>query len=387
MSDRGGSIELALALDRTSGRPLPAQLVHELRRAVDDGVLRARDRLPATRVLAERLGVSRGTVVTAYEQLIAEGYFSSGHGRGTRVNPDLGRAERTRRPDGANAVPERRTPLADAPSDGVAPALADLTATPAWRAAWRRAAGSPLLAQSFDVAGYPPLRSEIAEHLRMMRGTVRDPRHMLVTAGAREGLGLILTALGTTHGRELVVGVEESGPSLQQVVVRHGARVVTLPVDAEGLVTAALPDGVLDALIVTPSHQFPTGAVMPIARRRELLAWARRGGSLIIEDDYDAELRYLRAPLPTLAALDDGETGVVAMLGSFSATLSVSLAAGFLVLPANLHRLVRPVRDALGNPVAPILQLALAELLASGELRRHTARLRRRQARMEHADA
>ncbi len=263
----------------------------------------------------------------------------------------------------------------------LAPGVPDTSAVdrPAWRSAWRHA-----LAQAHVDApdlGDPQLRTEIAEHLRRMRGTTRTAADIVVTAGAREGLGLLLTALGTTSGRRLVVGVEDPGyPSLRRVAARHGAHIVALPVDAEGLDPRALPEGVLDAVIVTPSHQYPLGGSLPLARRRELLAWASRTGVVIIEDDYDSELRHTGSPLPALAALDDPVSGSVVLLGTFSKTVSQALAAGYLVAPERLRAMIEPVRRDFGGPVSAVVQAALAEYLASGELRRHTARMRRRYA-------
>jgi GntR family transcriptional regulator/MocR family aminotransferase len=214
-----------------------------------------------------------------------------------------------------------------------------------------------------------------------MRGTARSARDVLVTAGTRDGLGLLLTALGTTHGHQLTVGVEDPGlPSLRGVVARYGARVIGLPTDAEGLETSKLPEGLLDAVIVTPSHQYPLGGSLALTRRRELLAWAARTGVVIVEDDFDSELRYSGSPLPTLAALDDPRDGVVVLLGTFSRTIAPGISAGYLLAPERLRALIEPIRAELGGPVSTIVQEALARYLASGELRRHTARMLRRYA-------
>lgn len=371
-------VELALHLDRGTPGSLSGKLVIALRQAIEQGSLRAGDRLPATRDLATRLNISRGTVVTAYEQLSAEGYFVSGQGRGTRVNPRLTEIHRV------DERPKRviNTARTVHPANRQPKPIQDLSKRPAWRAAWRKAAASPRLGQVIPPEGDPHLLAEISEHLRAMRGTLRGPEHLLVTAGAREGLSLLLTALGTTSGRELVVGVEDQGPhTLRDVAHRHSARVVLLPTDREGLQTHLLPDTVLDAVIVNPNVQYPSGGLMPLERRQELIHWAKRGGIVIVEDDYDTELRFINAPLPTLASLDDPIDGVVATLGSFSATLSLTLAAGFLVLPTTLRNLLLAARRDLGSPVPPILQIALTELLESGELRRHVARLRRARGR------
>lgn len=403
--------ELPITVDRATDTPLPAQISASLREAIDQHTLRPGEAVPASRELARRLGVARGVVVAAYEQLIAEGYLSAGHGRGTRVHPGLQSAQRsltypaTHDDAGASAgelsgadAPAAATlsgqpvlasvPTSTSPSPSpsssprpLMPGLPDTSAieTPAWRAAWRSAAAHAHL-EAPDL-GDPRLRVEIAEHLRRMRGTTRPPEDVIVTAGAREGLSLLLSALGTVRGRALNVGVEDPGyPSLRRVAIRHGARIIPLPVDAEGLVTAELPDNALDAVLVTPSHQYPLGGSLPLARRRELLDWAGRTDSIIIEDDYDSELRHSGSPLPTLAALDDRVVGSVALLGTFSKTVSQALSAGFLLVPENLRHSVEPARHDLGGPVSAVVQAALAEYLAGGELRRHTARMRRRYA-------
>ncbi|MBN9613294.1 MAG: aminotransferase class I/II-fold pyridoxal phosphate-dependent enzyme, partial [Actinobacteria bacterium] len=138
--------------------------------------------------------------------------------------------------------------------------------------------------------------------------------------------------------------------------------------------------GLLDVVIVTPSHQYPLGGSLPLARRRQLLDWAARTGVVIVEDDYDSELRHTGSPLPALAALDDPANGSVVLLGTFSKTVSQALSAGFLLAPAGLRALIEPVRRDIGGPVPAVVQTALASYLGSGALRRHTARMRRRYA-------
>lgn len=370
--------EIPITLDRAGGATLPAQVAAALREAIDRDTLRPGEPLPSTRELAERVGVARGVVVAAYEQLVAEGYLLAGHGRGTVVHPRLDRARAARR----RSDPDQRAPEPKGAAGPLAPGtpLTDAVDRPAWRSAWRHAA--TLAHRAAPELGDPRLREEIADHLRQMRGTRRPASDVIVTAGARDGLSLLLTALGTTRGRGLVVGVEDPGyPSLRKVAARHGARIVALPVDADGLVTGSLPSGVLDVVIVTPSHQYPLGGSLPLARRRELLEWATRTGVVVVEDDYDSELRHAGSPLPTLAALDDPAAGTVVLLGTFSKTLSPALSAGFMLAPVGLRRLIEPARCDLGGPVAAVVQAALARYLAEGELRRHIARMRRRYAR------
>ncbi len=368
-----GDVTLPLAVDRADARSLPRQVADELRTAIGNGTVVAGEPVPATRTLAQLLGVSRGTVVAAYDQLLAEGYLVGRVGHGTVVNPAL----RDVHPPSAGRPASARTdsspghPVIDLRPGR--PWTADVVNT-AWRSAWRGAAARPL--DALPAAGLPELRVEIADHLRRMRGVRRAADHVLVTAGARDGLGLLLATLGPGG----CVGVEDPGyPSLRRVPPRLGWSVTSLPTDEAGLVVDDLPTGT-DApqvVVVTPSHQYPLGGSLPVARRQALLDWARREGVVVVEDDYDSELRYTSSPLPALAALDDPDDGCVVTLGTFSKTLGPGLGVGFLVAPERLIHELRRARTDLGQPVSQVAQWALAEYLASGELRRHTQRMRR----------
>ena len=367
-----GDVTLALVIDRTDPRPLPRQLADELRTAIGSGLVIAGEPVPASRALAQRLGVSRGTVVAAYDQLLAEGYLLGRVGHGTVVNPALREVHppSTSRGPAEQTAPTRARVVDLRPGQ---PWTADVV-NAGWRTAWRRAAARPLA--PLPVAGLPELRTEIADHLRRMRGVRRAADHVLVTAGARDGLGLLLAMLGT--GR--TVGVEDPGyPSLRRVPPRLGSTVMPLPTDDAGLVCDDLPTG-SDAphvVVVTPSHQYPLGGSLPVARRQALLDWARNEHVVIVEDDYDSELRYTSAPLPALAALDDPDDGCVVTLGTFAKTLGPGLGVGFLLAPDRLVDELRRTRSDLGQPVSQVAQWAMADYLASGELRRHTQRMRR----------
>ncbi|MFI7483932.1 PLP-dependent aminotransferase family protein [Kocuria sp. M1R5S2] len=400
-------VELPVRVDRADPAPLPAQLVQQLRELVVSGALRPGDPLPSTRGLAARLGISRGSVVTAYDQLHGEGYLHATNGA-TVVHPDLARSRVE--PPAARPGPVR-SPAP--PRRARARPVIDLTpgrpdtarlATPQWRAAWRDAAAAA------GTAAPPPqgsreLREQIVEHLRLMRGVVRDPADLFVTAGARDGLQLLLGVLGAHAGRRLRVAVEDPGyPSLRRVPERLGHEVLPVPIDDHGLDPAHLPSGAWsgagrweverapDAVVVTPSHQYPLGASMPAARRLELLAWARAQDALVVEDDYDSELRYVGEPLPALASLDRppgavpeppapgrllGTGGHVATLGSFTKVLAPGLGVGYLLAPPALREELLWLRTDLGNPASAVVQDAMARFLAGGGLRRHTARMRR----------
>lgn len=376
-------VDLPIHLDRHEGRAIPVQIADGVRDLVDSGVLRPGERIPATRPLAARWGIARGSVVAGIEQLIAEGYLTAVPGSGTIVNPDLGLAhpatatpKRPRR-GGRPAAPEVRPRVDLTPGR---PGLAT-EADPRWRAAWRGAA-AVLASAAPPPAGLRALREELAAHLRQMRGVVAEADDLVVTTGARDGLGLVLELLRVRR-RGLTVAVEDPGyPSLRRVPQRLGARLVEVPVDHEGIEVRALRRlrRVPDVVIVTPSHQYPLGASMSAARRHDLLAWARETDALIVEDDYDSELRYVGAPLPALAALDrqvNAAGEYVLTLGSFSRTVSGDLGAGFLYLPRRLVTEVVALRADLGGLPSGVLQRALAHYLASGGLRRRIEAMRR----------
>lgn len=395
MRDPGGASEIPIHLDRFSEDSLPTQLAAALRAAIDNGVLHPGEPVWATRGLAVRLGVARGVVVSAYEQLIAEGYLAAGHGRGTIVNPHLPLMGAPLK-SGARAAGQEGTGVGASGRSSreqprgvhlrgplpLTPGVPDTSALdrPPWRTAWRTALAQTHL--EVPVLGDPRLRREIVEHLRRMRGTDRGTEDVIITGGAREGLGLVLSALRRPDGRQLRVGVEDPGyPSLRRVALRSGVRIVPLPVDTHGPNPTLLKPGALDAIIVTPSHQYPLGGSLPLVRRHELLAWAARSAAVIIEDDYDSELRYVGNPLPTLAALDDPVDGVIVLLGTFSTTIARGLSAGYLLAPQRLRNIIEPVRNDTGGVASALVQAALAQYLESGELRRHTARMRRRYGR------
>lgn len=377
-------IDVPLSLDRTSQVALPLQIAAGLRRAVESGVLRPGDPLPSTRTLAARLEVSRGTVVAAFDQLHGEGWLLADRGA-TRVDPDLARHQV------AGPAPVQGTtgpePAATGPAGAglvdLRPGQPDVSAVVGgdWRAAWRAASAG--VGRRHEPAGSLRLRTALAEHLRLARGTLASPDDLIVTAGVRDGCQLLLTALARRVGRPLVVAVEDPGyPALRRIPATLGHEVRPVPVDADGLVVEALARGATpDLVLVTPSHQYPLGGAMPVARRLDLLAWAGEHDVLVVEDDYDGELRFTGEPVAALAALDrraDGHGRHVVTLGSFATVLAPGLGAGHALLPPALRTDLVALREALGSPVASTVQDALTHYLDAGALRRHTARMRRR---------
>ena len=341
-------------------RSIPDRIVADLRRRIADGALLAGDRLPSTRVLAEQLDVSRGSVVTAYEQLVGEGYLVASRG-GTRVNPTLPHPPAPRRPRATGpTAPDVPAPLRPGtPLTGVL-----LGAN--WRAAWRAAAAEP---RTHPATGSPRLRTLIADHLRLPRSVPVDPADVVVTTGARDGLRLLLGALGRP-GR---LAVEDPGyPSLRRIPATLGWEVCPVETDREGVLVDALVAAAPTAVLVTPNHQFPSGEQMSAPRRFALLEAARAHGWWVVEDDYDSELR---AATSSLLALDPD--GRAAMLGSFAKSLTPALGLGYLVVPSALRADVA----RLALPASGIVQDALANFLAADGLRAHTARLRREDRR------
>jgi len=361
--------ELLVELDRGARRPLRAQLEDALREAVRSGRLPAHARLPATRALAADLGVSRRLVVDAYAQLIAEGYLLTRRGAGTFVADAAGAAE-------APAVePQPRLPAFD-----FFPGYPDLATFP--RRAWLRALretlrDAPDRALGYpDARGAPELRRALAGHLRRVRGVAADPESIVVCAGAAQGFVLLARALGAAR-----MAVEDPGlPAHRAILEAHGASLVALAVDELGarvheLTGPALASPPLDAVLVTPAHQSPHGVALAPSRRAALLAWAGATGGLVIEDDYDAEYRYDRAPLGAMQGLAPDR---VVYMGTVSKTLAPALRLGWLVLPPRLIDAVVAQKALADHGCPTIDQLALARLIETGAYDRHLRQARRR---------
>ncbi|MFD0687974.1 MocR-like pyridoxine biosynthesis transcription factor PdxR [Actinomadura fibrosa] len=354
-----------------------AQLVGQLRAAMRDGRLAAGERLPGSRSLAGLLGVSRTVVTEAYEQLYAEGWLEGRHGSGTYVTDGVA----------ADPVPLPRPVGKAAGGGGVRAGMIDLrpgTAfvgeldTPAWRRAWRLAAGMPPR-QRPDAFGLPELRGPLAGYVRRSRGVGCAVEGLLVTRGATNGLDLLAATVLRPGDR---VGVEEPGYlKARTVLAARGAEIVPCPVDEHGLVVDGLPDD-LRLVYTTPSHQFPLGGVLPVPRRQALLAWARRTGALVAEDDYDGEFRYDVAPLPALYGLDPD---VVVYLGTASKILTADMGLGWLVARPDLVAAIAARRERLADRTSVVPQHAMRLLLERGDLERYVRRMRAEYARRREA--
>jgi len=348
-----------------------AALEHALRDAVRTGRLTPGARLPSSRRLATETGLSRGTVKAAYDQLAAEGYLSARQGSATVVAARTGTpAPAPRSPASAPAAPPRHDLRPGRPDVSTFP-------TAAWLRATRRAlATAPASAYDYgDPRGRIELRTALAEYLGRVRGVSADPERIVVTSGSVQGLALLVRVAAS------VVAMEDPGlPFHREVVRRAGARVVPLPTDAQGARTDLLAGlAEADAVVVTPAHQFPTGATLHPSRRQALTSWARNGG-LVIEDDYDGEFRYDRQPVGAVQGMAPDH---VVYLGTTSKTLGPALRLGWMVLPPHL---VQPVTDAKRHDdvhTGSLGQLALAELIRDHGYDRHVraCRLRYRRRR------
>jgi GntR family transcriptional regulator/MocR family aminotransferase len=373
-------------------RDLSGQIYRHLRAAIVDGRLRPGDALPPTRELAARLAVSRSTITTAYERLFSEGFVSGHVGAGTFVCELAARAApKPRAPSRpglrARAVWESVEMMPEEPARKLAydfrVGVPDARLFP--YATWRRLVTAELRSPGQRVAAYGDpsgdagLREAIARHVGVSRAVQASADDVIVTSGAQQALDLI--------GRVLIdpgtcVAVEDPGyPMARSLFQSLGARVVPVPVDAEGLQVDALPDAA-KLVYVTPSHQFPLGMPMSLPRRMALLAWAERRQAAVIEDDYDSEFRFGGRPLEPLQCLD--RSGLVLYVGSFSKVLLPALRLGYLVAPPTLYPALRTAKQVTDWHAPTAAQAALARFIDDGLLARHVRAARREyQARRE----
>jgi GntR family transcriptional regulator/MocR family aminotransferase len=355
-------------------QPRRAQLEAGLREAIRAGRLRPEARLPSSRGLAAELGVSRRLVVEVYEQLAAEGYVLARRGSGTRVAP---RADAALAGGGAAVAPPPAVPV---PVEGIDlfPGAPDLSLFPrrAWARGLRRALTMlPDARLTYgEFAGTTELRVALAEHLGRVRAAAAEPERVVVTAGYQQGLRVFCQLVRGRGGRR--IAIEDPGyPVAAWAIEAERLEVVPVPIDDAGIDVAALADADPDAVVVTPAHALPLGAVLAPGRRRQLVSWARDRGALVLEDDYDAELRYDRGPAGTLQGL---APDVVVLAGTVSKTLAPALRLGWLLLPAELVPVAVTARTMADGGGPRIDEWALADLIASGAFDRHVRAARQR---------
>jgi GntR family transcriptional regulator/MocR family aminotransferase len=372
--------ELVVDLDRDGGDALHRQIEASIRGRIRSGALPAGIALPASRALAAGLGVSRGVVVEAYAQLVAEGYLTSRSGGYTQVAT-------TPAPSAsipAVAPPPPEPNMSGAPwSRPSRPAVdfgygrGNLAAFP--RAAWLRSVRRVLTETPDDRLGYldgrgaVELRTALAAYLNRVRGTNADAERIIITNGYAQAVALLMGVLAARGATTLAVEDPSAADDARPIAAALGLELVSVPVGDDGVSVDAVAGLHADALILTPSHQWPTGGVLSPRARAAVLAWAQRSGALVIEDDYDAEYRYDRAPVGAMQGLDPDR---VAYAGTASKTLAPGFRLGWLVLPTAL---VEPFAEAklLADRGSPILdQLTFADFLTHGEFDRHLRRMR-----------
>lgn len=386
-------MELALVIDSSLSEPLHQQVYSQLRRAILSGRLQSGQRLPASRALAKSLGLSRTTVTQGYDQLLSEGYLQTRPGSGTYVCEQLPEILLE-----TDMVARQSQPVVDIPLSAYGqrvnqsplrhfknsfeisfryghPAL-DLFPVELWRKLLSKhcRATTQWLNYTDESFGYQPLRNAIANYLNRARAVRCTPDQILITNGSQQALSLITQLLVNPDDS---VAIEEPGYRGARHIFRaSGANLLPIRLDRDGLMVEALIDhGEIPRLVyVTPSHQFPTGALLSLPRRLALLQWAQKTGALIVEDDYDSEYRYGGRPIPSLQGLDSYAS--VLYVGTFSKVMFPSIRLGYLVLPESLVAVFGKAKWLADRQPPTLSQYALAEFIAAGHLERHIRKMR-----------
>ncbi|MFI5861557.1 MocR-like pyridoxine biosynthesis transcription factor PdxR [Streptomyces sp. NPDC051546] len=382
MTESWATFGADLHLEPVPGRGVRAGLTEALREAARSGRLAPGTRLPSSRTLAADLGIARNTVAEAYAELVAEGWLTARRGSGTRV------AERARIGAGTGGGARRsaaavsvRRPVRAQTSYSLKPGSPDLGGFP--RAAWLAAARRALTEAPNEAFGYADprgrveLREVLAGYLARARGVYADPEHIVLCAGFGQGLLLLSRMLRARRIRE--IAVEGYGLDVhRELLTGAGLRTRPLAVDGAGARTTELAGSGAGAVLLTPAHQFPTGAALTPGRRAAAVDWARSTGALILEDDYDGEFRYDRQPVGALQGLDPDR---VVYLGTASKSLAPGLRMGWMVLPGPLMEEVLAVKGRTDWNSSALDQLTLAEFIRSGAYDRHVREMRLRYRR------
>ncbi|MFI5613966.1 PLP-dependent aminotransferase family protein [Amycolatopsis sp. NPDC051903] len=369
-ADRGArTTGLDLHLGHISGT-VRAGLMDAFREAIRADRLAPGTRLPSSRVLAADLGIGRNTVVRVYSELISEGWLTALRGSGTEVSQRA--TELTGRRTRRQPARPRSQPVHD-----LRPGYPDLSSFP--REEWIRAVKRTISTAPFEAFGYTDphgrseLRETLARYLARARGLRARADNVIVCSGAAEGLRLVVAGLAKAGVTK--VAVEEFGLQTQrQALLKAGLEAVPIPVDSDGADISLLDRSPgLGAVLLTPSHQFPLGVALHSDRRAAVVDWARRRGTLIIEDDYDGEFRYDRSPVGALQGLDHDH---VIYLGTASKSLAPGLRLGWLVLPDHLVEVISSQKGETEETAGFVNQLAMTDFIESGAYDRHIRAMR-----------
>ncbi|MGO9901834.1 MAG: PLP-dependent aminotransferase family protein [Solirubrobacteraceae bacterium] len=358
--------EVLLRLERSAVEPLRVQLERELRDAIRSGRLGAGERLPSSRAMAAELGLSRGLVLECYSQLQAEGFLTSRSGSVTRVATDA---------IALSELPVRPTPMPRLAVD-FRPGVPDLTSFPRRDWAWAlregcRSATSTDLGYG-DPRGADALRVVLAGYLRRVRGTVASAEQIVTCTGFAQGINLVLRSLASRGIWR--VAIEDPGDTDYHLICdRLGMEAVSIGIDERGIDVDALAESGARAVILTPTHQFPTGTALAPERRHALVSWSSEHGATIVEDDYDAEFRYDRAPVGALQGLAPDR---VVLIGSASKSLAPALRLGWIVCPGVLLESLTEDKRLSDRGSPTLDQLALAALIESGRYDTHLRQMR-----------
>ena len=397
-------MDIALNLDRQSDQPLHQQLYEELRQAILTQRLLPNQRLPSTRALAKSLGLSRITVTQSYERLLSEGYLQTIVGSGTYVCTQI--PDELLRSTTLEPAPKQKSPEISLSAYGESLLNQPFSLLPEIKLPISFRYGRPALDQfpiqlwrkllshhcrtdiswldyATDFQGYQPLRQAISRYLSRARAVQCDPDQIVITNGTQQALDLVMRLLmkpGET------IAVEDPGyVSAKRIFLSHRVNLLPIPVDESGLIVEKLaynstsdrasdPIQPVRCVYVTPSHQFPTGAILSLPRRLELLTWAQQTGAFILEDDYDSEYRYGHRPIPALQGLANSDS--VLYVGTFSKVLFPSLRIGYLVLPPHLVALFAQAKWLCDRQLPGLEQRVLTDFIEQGHLESHIRKMR-----------
>ncbi|HEY8313463.1 MAG TPA: PLP-dependent aminotransferase family protein [Candidatus Baltobacteraceae bacterium] len=374
-----------ILINRNSSVPLHRQLESSLRNAILSGSLPAGERIVSSRELQTHLGLSRNTILDALAQLHAEGYLVTTRGVGTFVAPHVHglpahEKSRPETPIVPSTSADRYASMhglaanlqGDAPFRPGLPAL-DLFPSAQLKRAFDASGWTPAVLDYPNAFGYEPLRAAIARRLQQTRGIVCSVDQILITGGAQAAFSLVARVMLDAND---VAVIEDPGySSVRAILLARGAKILAAPVDEAGIDVSSFRKRRAKLAYVTPSHQYPTGAVLSLDRRLALLDWAAKNDGWIIEDDYDSEFNYTGRPQPALQGLGDGRR--VIYVGTFSKVLSPALRIAYLVIPQSLRSSFEAVHQITHGPPSTIVQSALARFMDDGHLSRHIAKMRR----------